>query len=79
MVPENENILRVLELAKEMLIIADKGDRYRTDANCGIVYGILRDYSYKLRTLAECEIKQHYLKGKWDGEIMDFCKENQEL
>lgn len=67
MKPENRNILRVLELTKEMLAVADKGDRDRKDNGCGIMYGILRDYSYKLKSLAEEEIEKHLAKGSWDG------------
>ncbi|PID78088.1 MAG: hypothetical protein CSB21_02160 [Deltaproteobacteria bacterium] len=68
MKPENKNILKVLELSKEMLLLADNGDKYRKDTGCGIVYGVLRDYSYKLRALAEEEILIHYKKGSWDGD-----------
>ncbi|MGM0418527.1 MAG: hypothetical protein ACQEQS_07385 [Thermodesulfobacteriota bacterium] len=72
MKPENKNILKVLELSREMLNLADDGDLDRNDVGCGIVYGILRDYSYKLRFLAEEEIRKHYLKGSWDGESVKF-------
>lgn len=48
-------------------MLANKGDLHRKDVGCGIIYGILRDYSYKLRSLAEEEIKKHYKKGSWDG------------
>ena len=67
MSPDNQNILRVLEISREMLMLANKGDLHRKDVGCGIIYGILRDYSYKLRSLAEEEIKKHYKKGSWDG------------
>jgi hypothetical protein len=70
--PENKNILKVLELSREMLNVADNGDKYRTDNGCGIVYGVLRDYSYKLRNLAEEEIKKHRNKGSWDGGSVNF-------
>ena len=77
MKPENRNILKVLELAKEMLAAADNGDRDRKDKGCGVVYGVLRDYSYKLRTLAEEEIQKHLMKGSWDGSSIDFSDKDQ--
>jgi len=70
--PENKNILRVLELAKEMIDTAEEGDIHRKDNGCGIIFGILRDSGYKLINLAEEEIEKHFLKGSWDGERMSF-------
>lgn len=72
MKPENRNILKVLELSQEMLNVADNGDKHRKDNGCGIVYGVLRDYSYKLKSLAEEEIQKHLSKGSWDGGCVNF-------
>ena len=62
----NENIRRVIRLSREMLALADEGDRDRVDDSCGILYGVLRDMAYKLRSLAEQECESHKLAGKWD-------------
>ena len=62
----NENLLRVSRLTKEMLALADEGDRDRDDDSCGILYGILRDMAYRLRSLAEDECEKHKTAGKWD-------------
>ncbi len=62
----NKNIQRVLELANEMTVLADKGDLNRTDKSCGILYGVLRDSAYKLKQLAEKERQLHIKKGIWD-------------
>ena len=64
--PPNKNLRRLLDLTKEMLALADEGDRDRDDDSCGILYGILRDSAYRLRGLTEEEKKKHQLKGKWD-------------
>jgi len=64
--PNNENLLRLLEMTREMLALADEGDRDRDDAHCGIIYGILRDSAYRLRKLAEQECDRHRENGKWD-------------
>ena len=55
----NENLRRTIRLTHEMLALADEGDRDRTDASCGILYGILRDMAYRLRKLAQTECDQH--------------------
>lgn len=62
----NDNLRRVRQLTNEMLALADDGDEVRTDASCGILYGILRDMAYRLRDLAECECEKHRQAGKWD-------------
>jgi len=63
--PFNQNLLRVLRLTKEMLALADEGDRDRLDDSCGILYGVLRDAAYRLRSMAEHECEQHGKKGAW--------------
>lgn len=63
----NENLLKTLRLTREMLALADEGDRDREDASCGIIYGILRDSAYRIRKLVERECENHENAGKWDG------------
>ena len=63
--PSNGNLIRLLRLTREMLAVADEGDRDRDDASCGIIYGILRDTAYRLRQLAENECETHKLRGRW--------------
>ena len=57
--PEDENLARTLELAREMLALADEGDRDRRDDACGILYSVLRDAAYRIRQLAEDERAAH--------------------
>ncbi len=66
MQPFNQNLLKLQELTREMLALADEGDRDRIDDSCGILYGILRDTAYRLRTLTEKECRQHEQSGKWN-------------
>ena len=61
----DRNIKSTLQLAEEMLKLANKGDIEREDKGCGILYGILRDSAYKLRQIAETEMKKHIKKGWW--------------
>lgn len=62
----NENIEKVLKLSYKMLELANKGDENRNDSSCGILYGILRDYGYKLQKVAAEEKQKHIENNKWD-------------
>jgi hypothetical protein len=62
----NENLVRTLRLTREMLALADEGDRDRNDDSCGIIYGVLRDMAYRLRAMAESECAKHRRSGKWE-------------
>jgi hypothetical protein len=55
----DENLRIVIVLCGQMLDLADRGDAERTDAGCGVVYGILRDTAYKIRTMAKAELQKH--------------------
>ena len=61
----DRNIKNTLQLVEEMINLANKGDIDREDNGCGILYGILRDYAYKLKRLAEDEKQNHINKGWW--------------
>ena len=53
----DESLKKTLEIARNMLELADEGDRVREDAGCGVLYGVLRDSAFKLKQLAEAEKK----------------------
>ena len=55
----DSNLHRVIHISYEMLELADHGDRFRTDTGCGALYGILRDFAYKVRKMAERELQVH--------------------
>ncbi|MBI5499134.1 MAG: hypothetical protein HY907_02755 [Deltaproteobacteria bacterium] len=63
---ENANLRRALRLSREMLALADEGERDHADSSCAILYGTLRDMAYKLRRHAEDECEKHRRAGKWD-------------
>jgi hypothetical protein len=48
-----------------MIILADEGDANRKDASCGVLYGMLRDSAYKLKSLAEKEKIIHVQSRLW--------------
>jgi len=72
----NENLNKVLRLTREMLATADEGDRDRNDDSCGILYGILRDMAYRLRTVTEEECQKHKDAGKWSDEDLTTAVTN---
>ena len=65
MKPCDENIKKTLELVKDMISIAEKGDADREDDGCGILYGVLLDSAYKIKQIAESEKEKHIKKGWW--------------
>jgi hypothetical protein len=66
MKPFNKNIQDALELSRQLLFLADKGDMERDDDGCGVLYGIVRDVGYRIKNEAEREIDCHKKKGKWE-------------
>lgn len=73
MKPCDRNIQSTLEIVKDMIEIADKGDIEREDTGCGILYGVLRDSAYKVKKLAEEEKENHVKKGWWKDGPEDKC------
>ncbi len=73
--PFNEHIQEVLRLTREMMVLADLGDRDRVDSSCGVLYGTLRDAAWKLRREAERERSMHIQSGHWD--IPELHTDNQ--
>ena len=63
--PCSESIKKTLDMAENMLELADQGDAVREDVGCGILYAVLRDSAYKIRKLAEAEREAHSKKGWW--------------
>jgi len=55
----NEHLARSLDLARELLQLADQIDAVRADAGCGVVAGALRDCAYKIQALAQSEMEVH--------------------
>jgi hypothetical protein len=61
----DENIKKTLDLVDELIQLADKGDAYREDVGCGILFGVMRDSAFKIKQLAEEEKQKHIKKGWW--------------
>ncbi len=64
----NCNIQKTLDLAKQLLFLADVGDLQREDAGCGVLFGVVRDCAYKIQAQASREREMHKARGIWDSE-----------
>jgi hypothetical protein len=67
----NECIKRVLELSREMIILADDGQAVAEDDGCRLLYGVLQDCAYKLRKKAEEEKAAHCRSSRWDDPLSE--------
>ena len=63
------NIVKVLELTRDMLILADQGENYCAESACGVLYGALRDTAFRIRKLAEAALEKHRVAGTWDTNL----------
>ncbi len=63
------NVAQTIELAHEMIKLAQTGYEQREDPSCGVLYGILLDSGYRLLNLAQKEKQAHMQKGWWDNSI----------
>lgn len=61
----DQHILQTLELARNLTILADEGEADANDDSCAVLYGIVRDCAYKIRTQAEKERERHIASGEW--------------
>jgi len=57
------NIAQTIELAHEMIKLAQTGYEQREDPGCGVLYGILLDCGYRILDLAQKEKQKHVEKG----------------
>ncbi|MEH0018330.1 MAG: hypothetical protein V6Z89_01695 [Desulfobacter sp.] len=65
----DKNIARTIELAQEMIELAQYGYEHQEDPGCGVLYGILLDSGYRILELAEKEKQAHVQKGWWDNTL----------
>ena len=61
----NEHIKKALEEARKLTILADEGEANSRDDGCVLLYSVVRDCAYKIRTQAEREKKAHEERGVW--------------
>ena len=61
----NSNIVRSLDLAKNMIMLATQGEADSRDDGCMVLYGVVRDCAYKIQSVAERERLIHQSSGQW--------------
>jgi hypothetical protein len=61
----NEYIKQALEFARKLIILADEGEAVSRDDGCIVLFSVIRDCAYKIRTEAEREREAHKAKGVW--------------
>ncbi len=57
------NIVRTIDLAREMIKLAQTGYQQREDSGCGVLYGILLDSGHRILDLAQKEKHAHIKKA----------------
>ncbi len=60
-----EHIREALKLSRDLIILADEGERDSKDDGCILLYGVMRDCAYKIKSEAEREKQAHKEKNKW--------------
>jgi hypothetical protein len=64
----NKHIKEALESARRLIILADEGEAGSEDDGCVLLYSVIRDCAYKIRTQAEREKDAHKARGHWKEE-----------
>lgn len=64
----NRNLKAALEASRNLMILADEGEAHSKDDGCAVLYGVIRDCAYKIRSRAERERDMHKLLGMWETE-----------
>jgi hypothetical protein len=65
----NRHIERSLTLAAELRSLADEGEGESRDDGCVLLYGVIRDCSYRIRVQAEKELAVHRALREWDRSL----------
>ncbi len=66
----NKHIKETLEAARKLTILADEGEANSEDNGCILLYSVVRDCAYRIRSEAEREREAHKARGEWEnGEL----------
>ena len=55
----DRNIVKALALARRLNALADEGEQGSEDNGCALLYGIMRDCAYRIKTEAQRERALH--------------------
>ena len=62
----NGYIKKSLQFANDLTLLADEGEAQSTDDGCALLYGVIRDCAYKIRSQANREKDVHKGRGEWE-------------
>ena len=71
----NTHILEVLEFARQLIILADEAEAHSQDDGCVVLYGVVRDCAYKIRSEANREREAHKAAGRWADDTVSRSTE----
>jgi hypothetical protein len=61
----NNYIKEAFKLSRELMILADEGERNSEDDGCILLYSVIRDCAYRIKAEAEREKSAHQNDGRW--------------
>jgi hypothetical protein len=61
----NKYIKEALEVARRLTILADEGEAVSQDDGCIVLFSVIRDCAYRIRTEAQREREAHRARGVW--------------
>ncbi len=72
---KNEHISKALEIAKDLIALANNADVLGNDNVCGILLGVMRDCGYKIRRQVEREHQGRKAKSQWRPCVSEIQQE----
>ncbi|MBN1867756.1 hypothetical protein JW916_10730 [Candidatus Sumerlaeota bacterium] len=64
--PCNRHLKETIAIADRLIELAEEGEVECRDNGCAVVYGVVRDCAYRIRTEAERERTAHQALGQWE-------------
>lgn len=64
MLDKNANVRRLIEVASDLISVADKGHSECLDQSCVGLFGLAKDCGYRIRAEAEREFAAHKVSCK---------------
>jgi hypothetical protein len=61
----NMHLQRSIDMAHDLISLADQGEAESCDDSCIALYGVVRDCGYRIKVQAERERALHQSRGVW--------------
>ena len=55
----DRHLKKALDLARQLTLLADEGEAASPDDGCIVLYGVVRDCAYRIRSGAQKELEYH--------------------